>query len=104
MDFLFTARGDKLDRVILKCTDKLMNDQGAAIGRHFVELLQSQYGEGKVGVDANKNDPRDIEMFWITKEKAQITLSYFADTTLRNGTYQMEILYDGGRLQGAMDL
>lgn len=102
--FMFTAPGDRLDRVSLKCTDKLMNAQGAAVGRHFVELLQSQYGVGTVGPDAKNSDPNDIEMVWITPEKTQISLSYFAEMSTRNGTYQMVILYDGKRLQGASDL
>lgn len=104
VSFFFGAAGNKLDRVFLTCTDKLMNAQGAAIGRHFLELLQAQYGEGKVGEDANKADQNDIEVVWITAEKTEITLSYFTEIGTHDGKYQMEIKYDGGRLRGASDL
>ena len=104
VQFYFTAPADKLDRIILECRDKLMNDQGAAVATHFVELLQSQYGTGEVSPDQNNSDPRDIDMVWVTAEKTRITLSFYADSDRRSGIYHMEILYDGGRLQGASDL
>jgi len=90
-----------LDRVILGCTDRLMIDQGAAVARHFVELLQSQYGEGKISEDQSTSDPRDIDRIWITKDLTLIRLSFFKDPSLGAGAYRMSITYDGKSLRGA---
>jgi hypothetical protein len=99
--FFFTAPDDRLDRVILRCIDRLMNDQGAAVARHFVELFQSQYGEGKISEDQSTSDPRDIDRVWITKDRALIRLSFFKDPSLGAGAYRMSITYDGKSLRGA---
>ena len=104
VQFYFTAPGNRLDRVILRCTDRLMNDQGAVIAQHFVELLQSQYGDGQVSEDQDTSDPRDIDRIWITKDLTQIRLSFFQDVSLGDGVYQLSITYDGGELRGANKL
>ncbi len=67
VQFYFTAPDHRLDRVILRCTDRLMNDRGATVARKFVELLQSQYGEGKISEDQSSGDTRDIDRIWITR-------------------------------------
>jgi hypothetical protein len=102
--FYFTAPGYRLDRVILRCTERLMNDQSAAIARHFVELLQSKYGEGKTSDDQNSSDPRDIDRIWITKDLTLIRLSFFRDAAQGLGAYQLSITYDGKSLRGANKL
>jgi hypothetical protein len=101
VQFYFTAPDHRLDRVILRCTDRLMNDRGATVARKFVELLESQYGEGKISEDQSSSDPRDIDRIWITKDLTLIRLSFFKDASLGAGTYRMSIAYDGGRLKGA---
>lgn len=101
VQFFFTAPDDRLDRVILQCMDKLVNDQGAGVAQHFVELLQSQYGEGNVSEDQDSSDRRDIDRIWITRDLTLIRLSFFKDATLGAGAYRMSITYDGGRLNGA---
>src|SRR6266536_2351939 len=101
VQFYFTAPDHRLDRVILGCTDRLMIDQGAAVARHFVELLQSQYGEGKISEDQSTSDPRDIDRIWITKDLTLIRLSFFKDPSLGAGAYRMSITYDGKSLRGA---
>jgi len=99
--FYFTAPDHRLDRVILRCADRLMNDQGAGVAGHFVELLQSQYGEGKVSKDQDTSDPRDIDRIWITKDQTLIRLSFFKDASLGGGAYRLSIAYDGKSLRGA---
>jgi hypothetical protein len=101
VEFYFTAPDDRLDRVILGCTDKLINDQGAAIARHFVELLQSQYGEGRVSEDQSTIDPKDIDRIWITKDRTLIKLSFFKEPSLGPGAYRLIITYDGKTFRGA---
>lgn len=104
VQFYFTAPGNRLDRVILRCADRLTNDQGAAVARHFVELLQGQYGEGKISEDQDISDARDIDRIWITKDFSMIRLSFFQNISLGAGVYQLSITYDGGELRGVNKL
>lgn len=104
VQFYFSAPNDRLDRVILRCSDKLLNDEGAAFARHVVELLQARYGEAKATGDACQSDPRDIDVAWVTKGFVQIRLSFFKDTKLGAGAYRLSITYDGKKLKGAEKL